>query len=330
MTVGEKIQKYRKELSLSQDELGQKLLVSRQTISLWEKDQTVPTIDNLIRLKEIFGVSVDDILGGEEKEQDGIILPNETYKFGYTAADIANIKKLQISPIYKKLAIPVVLTIIVIISMFAVDVPDAIIGFFFGILYISLATLIKTVISSNKAWKKTAARMLNNQSEYLVFDCHMIVNMYRGGEKTREFKVYFSDIEQIRQVGDYILFQASGLLFILKKELLKENSAFYAFMHKNPLKTKNVAPMDRWRIASIVLFIASFLSIYGALVLVNSVPGDMLQNMWMFFLLTPVPISSIVLGFILKAKGYKYKKNIIAGFIMTFFLCVYGCFTFIF
>ena len=46
MTIGEKIQKYRKDLGLSQEELGQKLIVSRQTLSLWEKDQTVPTIDN--------------------------------------------------------------------------------------------------------------------------------------------------------------------------------------------------------------------------------------------------------------------------------------------
>ena len=42
MTMGENIQKYRKERGLSQEELGNKLLVSRQTVSLWEKDQTVP------------------------------------------------------------------------------------------------------------------------------------------------------------------------------------------------------------------------------------------------------------------------------------------------
>ena len=70
MTVGEKIQTYRKQLGMSQEELGQKLLVSRQTISLWEKDQTVPTIDNLIRLREIFGVSADEILGFENIEQN--------------------------------------------------------------------------------------------------------------------------------------------------------------------------------------------------------------------------------------------------------------------
>ena len=76
MTVGEIIQKYRKDLNLSQEELGQKLLVSRQTISLWEKDQTVPTIDNLMRLSEIFEISVDEILNSENKEQNAEIQPN--------------------------------------------------------------------------------------------------------------------------------------------------------------------------------------------------------------------------------------------------------------
>lgn len=66
MTVGEKIQNLRKKLGMSQEELGQKLLVSRQTISLWEKDQTVPTIDNLKLLKDIFNVSIDEILSDKE------------------------------------------------------------------------------------------------------------------------------------------------------------------------------------------------------------------------------------------------------------------------
>lgn len=72
MTVGERIQALRKNLGLSQDELGQRLLVSRQTISLWENDQTVPTIDNLKRLKEIFGVSVDEILGNDEPSKQPV------------------------------------------------------------------------------------------------------------------------------------------------------------------------------------------------------------------------------------------------------------------
>ena len=83
MTIGEKIQMYRKQLDLSQEELGQKLLVSRQTISLWEKGQTAPTIDNLIRLREIFGVSVDEMLGFENTEQNVELFPNEIYHFHF-------------------------------------------------------------------------------------------------------------------------------------------------------------------------------------------------------------------------------------------------------
>ena len=49
MTVGEKIQLYRKKIGLSQEALGQKLLVSRQTVSLWEMGKTMPTVDNLIK-----------------------------------------------------------------------------------------------------------------------------------------------------------------------------------------------------------------------------------------------------------------------------------------
>ena len=68
MTIGERLQQYRKNLGLSQEELGQRLFVSRQTVSQWETDQTLPTVDNLIRLKELFGVSVDTILCGNAPE----------------------------------------------------------------------------------------------------------------------------------------------------------------------------------------------------------------------------------------------------------------------
>lgn len=102
MTVGEKIQKYRKELGMSQEELGQKLLVSRQTISLWEKDQTVPTIDNLMRLKDVFGVSVDEILDIASKESASEIEPLETYQFNYTKTELNEIYRLQRKAIYKR------------------------------------------------------------------------------------------------------------------------------------------------------------------------------------------------------------------------------------
>ena len=64
MTVGERIQYLRKLNQMSQEELAKRLLISRQTVSLWENGQTLPTIDNLIRLREVFGISVDEMLVG--------------------------------------------------------------------------------------------------------------------------------------------------------------------------------------------------------------------------------------------------------------------------
>ena len=70
MTTGEKIQFYRRKLGLSQEELAKRMLLSRQTISLWEMDKTVPTLENLIRLKEILEVSLDDLLCEDRLSKD--------------------------------------------------------------------------------------------------------------------------------------------------------------------------------------------------------------------------------------------------------------------
>ena len=80
MTVGEKIQHYRKQIGISQEALGEKLFVSRQTVSLWEMDKTLPTIDNLIRLKEIFSISIDELLSDTNPAQDNKVSPKESIK----------------------------------------------------------------------------------------------------------------------------------------------------------------------------------------------------------------------------------------------------------
>ena len=66
MTIGEIILKLRKEKGISQEELAEKMYVTRQTVSQWETNQTSPTIENLVRLKSVFGVSVDSLLSGED------------------------------------------------------------------------------------------------------------------------------------------------------------------------------------------------------------------------------------------------------------------------
>lgn len=74
---GEKIKTKRRELNLSQEELADKLFVTRQAISKWENDKATPTMTNLRELSEVFGVDMAYFIGeadGEKKEvkKDGV------------------------------------------------------------------------------------------------------------------------------------------------------------------------------------------------------------------------------------------------------------------
>ncbi len=66
MTLGQRIAQKRKELGLSQEGLGIEIGVSRQSIYKWEADSSLPEIEKLIALSQLFGVSVGWLLGVEE------------------------------------------------------------------------------------------------------------------------------------------------------------------------------------------------------------------------------------------------------------------------
>ena len=68
MKLGMQIKKYRTDLSLSQEELAEKLYVSRQSISNWENDKTYPDIKSLLLLSDVFSVSLDELVKGDMEE----------------------------------------------------------------------------------------------------------------------------------------------------------------------------------------------------------------------------------------------------------------------
>ena len=66
MTLGQRIQELRRQQNLSQEALGEKMGVSRQAISKWESDLTIPELDKLIALSKLFEVPLGRLLGVEE------------------------------------------------------------------------------------------------------------------------------------------------------------------------------------------------------------------------------------------------------------------------
>ena len=65
MTLGEKIYRLRTEQGMSQENFGDMLGVSRQSVSKWETDQSVPELDKVVAISEMLGVSTDYLLGTE-------------------------------------------------------------------------------------------------------------------------------------------------------------------------------------------------------------------------------------------------------------------------
>ena len=74
MTIGQKITSLRNQIGLSQEDLAEKLSVSRQSVSKWEMDQAVPQLDKALMLCDMFGISADRLL------RDEIELENSTAK----------------------------------------------------------------------------------------------------------------------------------------------------------------------------------------------------------------------------------------------------------
>lgn len=77
MNFEEKLIKLRKSGGLSQEDLAEKLGVSRQAVSRWESGSTMPDIANLIQLSELFGVSTDYLVHDSYESDADIPLVKE-------------------------------------------------------------------------------------------------------------------------------------------------------------------------------------------------------------------------------------------------------------
>ncbi len=68
--LSEKIRDLRKKAGLSQEELAEKLDVSRQAVSKWELGAAVPTADKLLEISDLFGVSLDHLMRDDPRDLD--------------------------------------------------------------------------------------------------------------------------------------------------------------------------------------------------------------------------------------------------------------------
>ena len=83
MTLGEKLKEARKQAGLSQEQLSEKLNISRSAVAKWETDKGIPDVDNLKALSQLLDVSIDYLLNdGEDLDKAVIKEPIDLSQYG--------------------------------------------------------------------------------------------------------------------------------------------------------------------------------------------------------------------------------------------------------
>lgn len=94
MGIGEKIKVARREIGFTQEEVAESLMVSRQTISNWENGRSLPDIVSVIKMSELYKVSLDELLKGDHEmmekiEKDTKLIKSEKKVVRYAFVSIA-------------------------------------------------------------------------------------------------------------------------------------------------------------------------------------------------------------------------------------------------
>jgi len=127
LNIGERIYELRRKNSMSQEDLAEKMNVSRQSISKWESSQSVPEVEKIIQLSNILNVSTDWILKGENSKKQTSQSNKNNLKSVQTVSTALNYTGFVIGTfiLFEKqavwaVAVPIVFSILSLAIYFAV------------------------------------------------------------------------------------------------------------------------------------------------------------------------------------------------------------------
>ncbi|MGG2129890.1 helix-turn-helix transcriptional regulator [Bacillus sp. S2(2024)] len=126
MNLGKQIQYFRKRDNMSQEELAEKIYVSRQSISNWENERNYPDIHNLLMMSILFNVSLDDLVKGDVKIMKEELQKSIFLKWTYIMTALMIILPISIAPAfyffgYYGLIMPLVLFSLLMFSALKVE-----------------------------------------------------------------------------------------------------------------------------------------------------------------------------------------------------------------
>ncbi len=354
MTLGERLQRLRKEKQMSQEELGNLLFVSRQTVSLWENNQTVPTVDNLIRLREVFGVSIDSILMGEVTESSESVLPTPSeapasnYQEPLIERHCFSLDKKELKYIYKIFTMPLLKRLVVWIFLFFFSIfanlrdtsKEQTSYFVFLFVFIFLCINLVRYIFGLLATKKNAELVCTRTYIYEIFRDYVLLRVLNSEDEIKTQKVYFNEFTKCWETPFcYYLELKDKTVFIIKKSPYGTRSYLgYFCQHlKTPKTDLSSSKVAFLKMVGNVLFFGCFIGFFLAITISLDAASqnagtlkDGMEALRVLHYFLPIPLLSIIAGILLNKNKIPNRKNIICGVIIGLLMLVYGFFPTIF
>ena len=108
MSLGQRLTELRKEKQLSQEEVAEKLNVTRQTISKWETDGSTPDFDKIVPLCNLYGITSDELLTGKKENttKETVVMDNNESKQKRTLGLVGSILLYFIAIAWIMISIP--------------------------------------------------------------------------------------------------------------------------------------------------------------------------------------------------------------------------------
>lgn len=338
MSIGEKIFANRKKAGISQEELADMLGVSRQSVSLWETDQTAPSTANLVRLTEIFHISMDELCGKEQNTpppsltEDEQVVPPPLAKT-QTIYDRALLNKVHDATLKKPrmgLAVTIVISILLAISIIFSPASKEIIALPIILIVLATVMLITLSVMPKKRVEDELKLRPNGKITVLFYRDRLDID-YSSDNSTAKYVKQYSEVKRVQCDDGLLLIYADGMVVPVRIADLGEHAdAVYGLLHVAPPTTANDKRVKRALLCMLIMSIASiWLALLACAIALESSPlpqfhAAMVEYMWLFYVFIPLPVASIVLGAVFLKKKYKCKKNIITGIVMTALLAIFG------
>ena len=224
MTVGKKIEQYRKDLKLSQEELANQLFVSRQTISQWENDQTSPTIDNFLRLCDIFHISMNDFFEDQVSTGDNVPKCSEQYRWEYSEEELREVFHRIIKKDIGLSIVHLILEGMLSIIFLVLEVWIAFIFVFVNFVYHIIA-LYRFDVSYRKNCEQALNTLRNNVYDICIEEGSVLITVFDAGGKMMSFdRIYPSSIEKKWHTNNLFIIQFKQRRYVIKKKDLPKDS----------------------------------------------------------------------------------------------------------